>query len=204
MLILGSHLVLGCGDKSSDDDDDGSSTDDSGQSVGEGSGGTGSGGGAGDGDGTGTGTGGDDGATEQTEWLFEGEGPEFSHDCGSASASAWTGCSGSCAGSADHITYGPYVELPPGTYVVTWKLLTDDGDRSSLEILQLDITKDAGSTYLGSRRVNRSEFPDAHVWTEFSISATHDGSGTLEFRTQYIDSHRPCVSVDWVRVTKTG
>ena len=117
---------------------------------------------------------------------------------------ATAGVSGSCAGSADHITYGPYVELPAGSYVVTWKLLTDDRDRSSLDILQLDITKNSGSTYLGNRRVNRSEFPDAQVWTEFSISATHDGTGQLEFRTQYIDSHRPCVSVDWVRVTRTG
>ncbi len=215
-------LVVGaaaCGDKSSDDDDDG--TTDSGSTdsgtTGDDSGdaddgvGTGTGGGTGSGDGTGSdggdgGTGadgsGDDGGSEQTEWLYEGEGPEFSHDCGSASSTAWTGCSGSCTGSNDHITYGPYVELPAGSYTVTWKLKTDDRDRSSLDILQLDVTTNSGSNYLANRRVNRSEFPDANVWTEFSVSANHNGSGRLEFRTQYIDSHRPCVSVDWVRVNR--
>lgn len=198
--------AMACRDKDGgDDDDDESGVSDTGPPS-WGSAGTGDSAGA---DGSGSGTddggtdGGGDGTQEQTEWLFEGEGPEFSHDCGSGSGTAWTGCSGVCAGDADHITYGPYVELPAGAYVVTWKLLTDDRDRSSLDILQLDITKNSGSTYLGNRRVNRSEFPDANVWTEFSVSASHDGTGTLEFRTQYIDSHRPCVSVDWVRVTKT-
>jgi hypothetical protein len=218
-LLAGSLLVLvggfvGCGDKDSDDDDDGgqdSGATDSGAEPTD-SGGSSGDSGAGSGGGTSSGSGedggdnggaGEDGGSEQTEWVYEGEGPEFSHDCGSASSDSWTGCHTSCSGSNDHITYGPYAELPAGTYIVTWKLKTNDADRSSLDILQLDVTMNSGSNYLANRRVNRSEFPDANVWTEFSVSAEHIGSGRLEFRTQFIDSHRPCVSVDWVRVTRT-
>ncbi len=142
----------------------------------------------------------DDDDAAQTEWVYEGEGPELQHDCGEASGDSWGGCDGHCVGAADHLIFGPYATMPAGNYEATWRLKTNDGDRSSLHILQIDVTTEQGSIYLAEHRIDRSEFSAAEVWREFSLAFSHDGTGTLEYRVQFIDTHRPCVSIDWIRI----
>lgn len=143
-----------------------------------------------------------DADTEPYSRRFEGEGAEVRHDCGEVSGEAWVGCHTHCVGGDDHIIYGPYQELEAGTYTASWRLKTNDGDRSSLNILQLDVVKDSGSVYLGERDVNRSEFSDAGVWREFEVAFVHDGAGALEYRVQFVDTHRPCVWVDWIQLDR--
>ncbi len=139
LLLVGTLLAAACASRGSGSGGDGSGDDD------------------------------DSGADDddaQAEWLYEGEGPELWHDCGVANADSWSGCDGHCVGDADHLVYGPYATLPAGTYEAVWRLMTNDGDRSSLDILQIDVTTEQGSRYLAERRIDRSEFSAAGVWRE--------------------------------------
>jgi hypothetical protein len=143
-----------------------------------------------------------DGTGEVDTWTYEGEGDEVAHDCGTTSGAAWKACDAHCEGGNDHLIYGPYATMPAGNYQVTWRLKTDDADRSSLTIIQLDVTTHAGSNYLAQHSLNRSEFSGAGIWQDFTLGFVHDGTSTLEYRVQYVDTHQPCVWVDWINVVR--
>jgi formylglycine-generating enzyme required for sulfatase activity len=94
--------------------------------------------------------------------------------------------------------------IPVGTFKITWRIKTDDGDTSSLNVLRLRVTKNSGSTVLAERTVNRSSFTSTGTWFNFSVNFTNTSVGAMEFPVQYIDTHRACFWVDKVVVETVG
>jgi hypothetical protein len=136
------------------------------------------------------------------EWTFEGE-DDFAHACGQDSGDSWVACDWMCSAGNVAFMNGPYTnDLTQGDYKAVWTIKTDDQDTSSLDVLTLDVAKNPGTNVVESRTINRSSFSSTGTWYTFFLNFSYNGSGSLEFRTKYANSHRACFWVDKVEVSR--
>lgn len=100
-------------------------------------------------------------------------------------------------GATGFASYGPWRDLPAGSYTATWKLeRLEDGNKD--EVVELEVVGALGVAPLGRRIVTETELPEG-VMTDHSISfevGTEDRQ--LEFRTRALGG--PSFSVESITI----
>ncbi len=74
----------------------------------------------------------------------------------------------------DIFWYGPYIDLPAGTYTVTFRVMVGSGATYTEPILRLAVTNGTTSspTIYVAEQLYRFDFPSANTWTDISLTFT--------------------------------
>lgn len=105
-------------------------------------------------------------------------------------------------GPADTFWFGPYVPLPPGKYEVVFRLKA--GSLGEGHVLTIDVAFDRGEKILSAHDIQLSEFTQAGVWQNFTISFTVEKPiSDIEFRGLRV-SNTTDIFLDYIEVKQTG
>jgi hypothetical protein len=96
------------------------------------------------------------------------------------------------------LTYGPYKELPAGSYLVSFRLKGKDL-QSGEQIATLDVTADNGRKLLADKKLFGEDFTLSGTFQEFKFPFTLDTASKVEFRT-YFHGHQGELFVDNIHV----
>lgn len=84
------------------------------------------------------------------------------------------------------MSIGPYITLPKGSYVVRFRLKTDN--KKAGEVVMIDVASDMGKKIYISRSLSGKDFTKPGEWNEFSLSfdITDGSADSVEFRAFYL------------------
>ena len=98
--------------------------------------------------------------------------------------------------------FGPYVTLPPGNYVATFRLKVDE--LGSGHLITIEAAAELGIKVFASHEIDLSEFKEAGLWQDFVLEFSLDVPvRDVEFRGIYA-SNLTTIYLDYIEVVRTG
>jgi hypothetical protein len=112
------------------------------------------------------------------QWVY---GPgDHEHGPGRAEGEAWVASTDQDA--AGHMSFGPYVALPPGPMTVTFDLAVDVVDAVDHDIVTIDVFDATAQRVVVERDIRRSAFAGPFASSLFNLEYTQTDGHEMEFR----------------------
>ena len=127
--------------------------------------------------------------------TFEATDPALFHCIGHAEGTDWYATSDDPNG---HMIHGPYIDLLPGTYKVTFRMKVDENSGDE-KICKLEVAHEYGEEVIKDQQVTGRQFSRAGEFQNFSsIFTTDEKYNDVEFRVYYFGNRK--LTVDYIRL----